>query len=332
MLTDLALPKTVRSDLACITKKLTHICTSRYSTIDAVLRYVASASGKHLRALLVIIVFRSIIANKHVDTQGAQKNQHIALAVAVELMQLATLLHDDVIDNAPMRRGQQSVQAKWGNKDSILAGDLLYTNAFAQVVQLQSHQLNSDFTSITRQLITGELLQAHLTWYKEGTLAEKQTHYFDVINHKTACLFAFCARGAAYLAGENEAQTTKWGEYAKLLGMAFQITDDVLDFTASASGKKTVSDLQEGKVTLPMLLGFSHLSKKDQQALVAGSKDATYLAQAIAATGAFERSKEHAFAYCQQAQELCAQLCANKDNEFTALLIRIPDVIVNRNY
>ncbi len=174
----------------------------------------------------------------------------VKLASVVEIIHTATLVHDDIIDDAQTRRGRPAANTQWGNSMCVLAGDWLYMQAFRIAVQERNFRILDVLIELTQQMVEGELLQMETL----GKLISLPEH-LDLIYRKTACLFSVCMRAGGILGGATAAQEERLGEYGRDLGMAFQIVDDVLDLTASESvlGKPVASDLREGKATLSVI-------------------------------------------------------------------------------
>src|SRR4028118_1840480 len=174
------------------------------------------------------------------------------MATVMEMLHTATLVHDDIIDNADTRRNRPSVNARFGNQTAVLMGDWLYMSAFETSLQERSLEILDILTRLTRKMTEGELIQ--LTMLGRTDISEKE--YFDVLQRKTAFLFSACCEIGAILGGANERQQIALRDYGLNLGTAFQLADDLLDFTADKDvlGKAAGADLLEGKLTLPLIL------------------------------------------------------------------------------
>ena len=173
----------------------------------------------------------------------------IKLASVVELLHSATLIHDDVIDSADTRRGRPSANTRWGNHRSVLAGDWLYMQSFQIALEERNFHVLDILIDLTQKMVEGELIQLA----KIGRMDVTEDDALKLATHKTACLFSGCARLGAVLGGFDEQHEEALAEYGRYAGLAFQLVDDLLDFTASSEqlGKPVLSDLKEGKVTLP---------------------------------------------------------------------------------
>ncbi|MEL7045452.1 MAG: polyprenyl synthetase family protein, partial [Pseudomonadota bacterium] len=177
--------------------------------------------------------------------------KQVKFAAVVEFIHTATLLHDDVVDVSELRRGRPTANSQFGNAPSVLVGDFLYTRAFQLMVSLDNHPLLRMMADTTNTIAAGEVLQL----IRAGDAATTEDQYFDVINRKTAALFAAACEGSALLSGADDALVAQLGRYGRCLGIAFQLIDDVLDYEGDPeeTGKNVGDDLAEGKPTLPLI-------------------------------------------------------------------------------
>lgn len=214
----------------------------RVEIAGQVAKHLLQTEGKWIRAALTLLS-----ANACGKT-GLRVHQ---VAVAVELVHLATLIHDDIIDQAPMRRGMQSVAGGWGNSVSVLMGDFLYSKAFKLLLASQSIPAQTMLTHATGQMCLGEIKQ--LCFSTDSSFQE--TGYLEMIENKTASLMAAACAAGAEFSGLDDEEIQRFHEFGHSIGMAFQITDDVLDYTAATDilGKESGGDLRNGKVTLPLI-------------------------------------------------------------------------------
>src|ERR1019366_7656311 len=228
-------------DLGAIEREFGRDTVSKVEAITEIGEYLRQGGGKRIRPVLLLL------ASKLFNYQGRGA---IKLGAVVEIIHTATLVHDDIIDEAQTRRGRPSANTQWGNPKCVLAGDWLYMQAFKVAIQERNFRILDTLVELTQQMVEGELLQME----KLGKLISLEEH-FDLIYRKTACLFSVCMRMGAILGGATAAQEEALGQYGHDLGMAFQIVDDVLDLTASEDvlGKPVASDLREGKVTMAVI-------------------------------------------------------------------------------
>ena len=197
----------------------------------------------------------------------------VRLGAVVEIIHTATLVHDDIIDEAQTRRGRPAANTRWGNSKCVLAGDWLYMQAFKIAVQERNFRMLDTLIELTQQMVEGELLQME----KLGKLISLQEH-FDLIFRKTACLFSVCMRLGAILGGATPEQEEACASYGRNLGMAFQIVDDVLDLTASENvlGKPVASDLREGKVTMAVIYALERCTPEEREQIATVLRDRAF--------------------------------------------------------
>src|SRR5204862_2307235 len=209
--------------------------------------------GKRIRPALLLLSSKLF----NYEGRGAVK-----LGAVVEIIHTATLVHDDIIDEAKTRRGRPAANTQWGNSKCVLAGDWLYMQAFKVAVQERNFRILGALIELTQQMVEGELLQME----KLGKLISLADH-FDLIYRKTACLFSVCMQMGAILGGASAEQEENLAQYGRDLGMAFQIVDDVLDLTASEEvlGKPVASDLREGKVTMAVIHSLERCTPEERK-------------------------------------------------------------------
>lgn len=218
--------------------------SSNIQVIDYLGEYLRASGGKRVRPALLIL------SNYAVGGDATQSNV-IRLATVMEMLHTATLVHDDIIDNADLRRNRSSVNARFGNQTAVLMGDWLYMSAFETTVRERSLEIIDILTRLTRKMTEGELIQ--LT--RIGRLDITESEYFDILRRKTAFLFSACCEVGAILGGASREVQAAMRDYGMNLGIAFQLSDDILDLTADTEslGKEAGSDLLEGKLTLPLI-------------------------------------------------------------------------------
>ena len=232
----------VRSDLGKVEEEFCQLMVSSVSPITEIGQYLQVSGGKRLRPALVLL------ASKFCGYEGPSA---IKLGAVVELIHTATLVHDDIIDEADTRRGRPSTNSRWGNHMSVLAGDWMYMQAFNVALGERNFKILDLLIGLTQVMVEGELLQ--LTSLTKIDVTEDE--YLELAYRKTAVLFAACLRLGAILGGRSDEEEMKLGAYGTNLGLAFQLIDDLLDFTSSEKkiGKPIGNDLREGKVTLPLI-------------------------------------------------------------------------------
>lgn len=231
-----------REDLKRVEDQIHADLKSNVPLIDTISTYLFTSGGKRFRPLLLILTS---------ELGGYRGNAQIELASVIELIHTATLLHDDVIDEAAIRRGNKTARMLWGNQASILVGDYLYTKAQCKIVSLQNHELNDVVAEATRRMTKGELSQLACN----GDLQITEEDYLEIIGDKTAALIAAACRIGAILGERPLDRKEEIEYYGWNVGMAFQLSDDTLDYVADKEklGKSIGKDLREGKITLPLL-------------------------------------------------------------------------------
>ena len=219
--------------------------------LSQVLNYIHQQRGKQLRPILVLL---SAAICRGITSKTLQT------AVVLELTHTASLIHDDVVDNSPTRRGSDSVHQQWTNKIAVLTGDYMLAKVISLLAELRNANLLNIISSMSKSLTEGELLQLHAgdtMW-----ISEKQ--YYQIIEQKTACLFAACSEAGAASTGATCRQITALRKYGMHLGMCFQLKDDVLDYSDIEDiGKPTMNDIQDGKATLPLLISLQRATKEE---------------------------------------------------------------------
>src|SRR5947209_1519315 len=234
----------VARELALVEEEFERQARSNIQVIAYIGDYLRASGGKRVRPALTLLSTRAAGGD-------ASRPNVVRMATVMEFLHTATLVHDDIIDNAETRRNRPSINSRFGNQTAVLMGDWLYMSAFETSLQERSLQVLDILTAVTRRMTEGELLQ--LTLIGRADVSEEQ--YFDILRRKTAYLFSACCEIGAILGGCGEDERGALRDYGMSLGMAFQLVDDLLDFTSDegALGKAAGVDLLEGKVTLPLI-------------------------------------------------------------------------------
>lgn len=313
----------VRDDLVLVEEELARQSEIAFEPVAEITTYLLGGGGKRLRPALLLLCNRFA---------GARSPGAIRLAAVVELLHSATLIHDDVIDSAATRRGRPSANSKWGNHRSVLAGDWLYMLAFQMALEERNFRILDVLIDLTQKMVEGELIQLD----KIGRIDVTEEDALRLATYKTACLFSGCARLGAILAGVDAAQEEALAEYGRNAGLAFQLVDDLLDFTASAQqlGKPVLSDLKEGKVTLPLIYAMEngHREAREMVAQVLHEKEFNSvrpetLVALVQDSGALDRARELAFDYARRAKDC---LNGHGDSKYGRALKTLPDFILAR--
>ncbi|KAA2284861.1 polyprenyl synthetase family protein [Arenimonas fontis] len=286
----------VAADMAAVNDLIRRRLASDVVLINQVSEHIIAAGGKRLRPMLAILAARTLGGG------GPAVHQ---LAAIIEFIHTSTLLHDDVVDESDLRRGRKTANALWGNAASVLVGDFLYSRSFQLMVELDSMPVMAVLADTTNRIAEGEVLQLlHV-----NNPDTDEAAYLRVIERKTAVLFAAATRLGALLAGAGEAEQRRLHDYGLNLGLAFQIADDVLDYTADSAdlGKNLGDDLAEGKATLPLIHAMAHseagLRARLRQIVETGDSSAMpEVLAAIGASGGIGYSQERALHFAGLAE------------------------------
>ena len=276
----------MKSDLVMMDEILVNRLDSNVDLISQMSQYIINSGGKRIRPLLLLLCARAT---------NYKGDYHHSMAVVIELIHTATLLHDDVVDSSSTRRGQETANELWGNAPSVLVGDFLYSRAFEIMVEPNSMQIMKILSKATNQISEGEVLQ--LLNIKNDKVS--QTEYFEVIERKTACLFKAACQIAGILSESNQNIIDGLGSFGLHLGNAFQIIDDTLDYESDSlvMGKEIGDDLSEGKVTLPMIYALENTKGSEKETLShaiknADSSNIDNIVDILLSVNAFEYSRK----------------------------------------
>ncbi|MEM7563564.1 MAG: polyprenyl synthetase family protein [Pseudomonadota bacterium] len=311
------------ADMLRVNQVITDNLASEVVLINQLSQHIILSGGKRLRPMLVILSARAC------DYDGADD---ALLAAVVEFIHTATLLHDDVVDDSEMRRGQQTASNIWGNEAAVLVGDYLYSRAFQMMVRAQSMPIMDLLANATNTIAQGEVLQ--LLNIKDADTSEARYH--EVIYGKTACLFEAAASIGGILCQVPSDVQNALSDYGKHLGIAFQLVDDLLDYSADSDviGKNVGDDLAEGKPTLPLIYAMQHGDAAQKamirQAIETGnSRQFDAIAKAIRDTGALDYTSEQAQLAANRAKQ-CLQVLT--PGEYTQALTFLADYAVERRF
>ncbi|GGC03662.1 octaprenyl diphosphate synthase [Marinobacterium zhoushanense] len=304
-----------------VTEYILNHLGSNVPLVESIGHYIVESGGKRLRPLLVLLAANAC---------GYSGQQHIPLAAVIEFIHTATLLHDDVVDNSELRRGNATANAKWGNAPSVLVGDFLYSRSFQIMVEIGEMAIMQVISNATTVIAEGEVLQL-LNQRNPDTTEES---YMNVILGKTAMLFEAATECGAILANANPQQREALRLYGRHLGIAFQLVDDVMDYLSSSEemGKNVGDDLAEGKATLPLIHAMREGSDSER-ALVreairkGGLDDLAPVLDIVHRTGAIEYTKAQAQA---QIDHALAALTELPQNSFRDTLTSIARMAVER--
>jgi len=287
-------------------------------------RYLLEGGGKRLRPALLLL---------SAGYAGYRGDSAIRLGAVVELIHSATLIHDDVIDGANTRRGRPSANSRWGNHRSVLAGDWLYMQSFQMALGERNFKILDVLIELTQNMVEGELVQLA----KLGRMDLTEQDAVELAARKTACLFAGCARLGAVLGNLDDAGEQAMADYGHFAGLAFQLVDDVLDFTASPEklGKPVLSDLKEGKVTLPLIYALESDGAAGKLLVRTVLEEKGFesvrpeqITALVRESGALERTRAAAQDFASRAK---ACLNGNGTSDFGRALLTVPDFILDRD-
>ena len=327
----------VRDDLALVEREIAAQNSAAIEPVCEISSYLREGGGKRLRPALLLLA---------AGASGYRGESAIQLGAVVEMIHSATLIHDDVIDGADTRRGRPSANARWGNHMSVLAGDWLYMQSFEMALRERNFAVLDILIDLTQNMVEGELLQlTHL-----GQIDLNEAEATELAYRKTACLFSGCARLGAVLGKRSKEIEDGLADYGRNAGLAFQLVDDLLDFTASPEklGKPVLSDLKEGKVTLPLIFalqaqaqvapadgnGHAHANDAGRRLVEKVLEERDFrsvrpeqITSLVRETGALQRATEMAKEYVRRAK---ASLEVLPDTEYRRALLAVPDFILER--
>ena len=320
----------LQQDLERVEREISLESVASVDAVTTIGRYLQAGGGKRLRPILVLLSARLAAS----FAEGGIGDGAIRMAAVVEMIHTATLVHDDVIDTATTRRGRPSPNAIWGNHICVLAGDWLYMQAFQAALRERDFHVLDLLIGLTQMMVEGELLQLE----RIGKIDVSEADYMELVDRKTASLFSACARLGGLMGGADEALETKLSEFAWNLGIAFQLVDDVLDFTAleQVLGKPVGSDLREGKVTLPLIYALADAAPEDRAMIEAILKDGNYerepFAKVLAFIGrhhGFDRARERAECFAERARTIISDF---PDSPFQRALFGVTGMITDRDH
>ena len=311
------------ADMQAVDQVIHQRLSSEVALVNQLSHYIVNSGGKRLRPLLAMLSARIF---------GYQGDMHYLLAAIIEFIHTATLLHDDVVDESDMRRGNETANAMFGNAASVLVGDFLYSRAFEMMVEMDDMRVMSILATTTNVIAEGEVMQL-MNVHDADTTEEK---YLEVIHCKTAKLFEAASQLGAILCDRNETEVQAMAAYGRYLGSAFQLIDDVLDYSSSSDemGKNVGDDLAEGKPTLPLIYAIAQGTDEQAETIKAAIKDGGYdhideVQAIIQQTGALVYTEKMAQ---QQAELPIAELDCLPDSDDKTLLVNIARLAVHRSH
>jgi octaprenyl-diphosphate synthase len=315
----------IQDDLEQVEKRITVESVASVDAVTAIGQYLQSSGGKRLRPSLVLLAAK---------LAGHAGSTAIQMGAVVEMIHAATLVHDDVIDAAQTRRGRPSTNVKWGNHTCVLAGDWLYMQAFQVALRERNFQILDLLIGLTQMMVEGELLQLE----RIGRIDVSEADCMELVDRKTACLFSVCAKLGGLAGGGDTQVQERLAEYAWNLGMAFQLVDDVLDFTAREKtlGKPVGGDLREGKVTLPLVYALERAMPDERRLVEAILRNRNYdevpFARILALLEKYcgiERVRERAQAFTDKARQIISEF---PESPYQRALLAVTELVTERDH
>ena len=315
----------IHDDLERVEQEIRLETVASVEVVTNIGRYLQASGGKRLRPALLLL------ASKLAGEGGASA---IRLGAVVEIIHAATLVHDDVIDDARTRRGRPSTNVQWGNHTSVLAGDWLYMQAFQVALRERNFHVLDLLIGLTQMMVEGELLQLE----RIGSINVTEADCMELVDRKTACLFSVCAKLGALVSGADTQTEERLGDYAWNLGMAFQLVDDLLDFTAREKtlGKPVGNDLREGKVTLPLVYALERASAEERRCVETILRERSYDSVAfprilamIERYHGIARVKERAHAFTEKARGIISEF---PESPYQRALYSVTELVTERDH
>ena len=315
----------VEDDLVKVEALFEEQARSDVALVGEIGRYIREGGGKRIRPALLLLACRVC---------GYRGDRSILLASVVEFIHTATLLHDDIIDEATVRRGRRSVNSRWGNDVTVLLGDFLYTKSMSMALSQDNLPILRLLSDVTLRMIEGEILEIE----RDADLKIGPEDHLDIIRRKTAHLFSACMRIGAILGGVEREREEALASYGLNLGICFQMIDDLLDFTADEKvlGKPVANDLREGKLTLPAIFVMRRGGRRGVEAITAVVEDrgfdrvsADLVVSLARECGALEEARALAEEYADAARQ---DLLGFERSAYREALAALPDFILARDH
>ena len=315
----------IHDDLERVEKEISLETVASVEVVTQIGQYLQESGGKRLRPSLLLLASTLV---------GDGGESAIHQGAVVEIIHAATLVHDDVIDDARTRRGRPSANAQWGNHTSVLAGDWLYMEAFQVALRERNFHLLDLLIGLTQMMVEGELLQLE----RIGRIEVTEADCMELVDRKTACLFSVCAKLGALVAGADSQTEERLGDYAWNLGMAFQLVDDLLDFTSREKvlGKPVGNDLREGKVTLPLVYALEQASGEERRRVETILRDRNYdrvpfplILAMVERYGGIARVKERAQAFTEKARGIIGEF---PESPYQRALYSVTELVTERDH
>lgn len=314
----------IADKLVAVNERFEEEFGSNVEIVSAMGSYVSGSGGKRLRPALLLLAS---------GVAGYEGGQDVLFAAALELIHTATLVHDDIIDEATIRRGRESLNHRWGNHLTVLMGDHLYIKAMQLAIEGQNFRILSLLAETTLGMIEGEMIQKD----QNGRLDIDENEHLEVVRRKTAMLFSTCCKVPAMLSANSSEQLRALENYGLDLGMAYQLIDDLLDFTADEEtlGKPTVNDLREGKLTLPLIYLLRRGDPRHEELVRTVMTDRGFtrvpreaILEPLRAMGCLDEGRETAIRYTQRAR---GHLDVLPESRYKDALHSVLDFVIERD-
>ncbi|HUK92065.1 MAG TPA: polyprenyl synthetase family protein [Blastocatellia bacterium] len=314
----------VRDELLLVEEEFGRGISDAGPAVSSIGKYLRDGGGKRVRPALLLLSANLI--------HGRCGPSAIRMASVMEMLHSATLVHDDIIDDARVRRGRPSVNAKWGNDVTVLMGDWLYMTAFDMTLRERNFDLLDVLTSMTRLMTEGEIIQLA----KIGNSRITEAEHMDIVRRKTAFMFSACSEVGAIVAGASEAEREALASYGLSVGIAFQLTDDLLDFVSTEDklGKPVANDLREGKLTLPLIYLLEKDNQERRDVIETVMRESGFhsvgrdqVLEMLCEDGALDRARAAAHQHALQAADALAIF---PPSQYRDALLSVPRFIVER--
>ncbi|HEV8485160.1 MAG TPA: polyprenyl synthetase family protein [Blastocatellia bacterium] len=293
--------------------------------VSSIVRYMHEGGGKRVRPALLLLASKLV--------SGEAGESAFRMAAVMEMLHTATLVHDDIIDEAGVRRGRESANAKWGNDITVLIGDWLYMTAYEMSLAERDFDILDVLTGMTRFMVDGEIMQLAMI----GNSRISETEHLEIVRRKTACMFSACAEVGGIVAGASREERRALARYGQTVGIAFQLVDDVLDFVSTEEklGKPVANDLREGKLTLPLIYLMEEGNAEHRKMIETVMRERTFesvkredVLRLIGESGSLSRARSEALRYADEALDA---LNIFPPSLFRQALASVPRFIIERD-
>jgi len=314
----------VQRDLALVEEEFDRNLSDASTLVSAIGRYLHDGGGKRVRPALVLLASRLVC--------GEASPSAIRLAAVMEMLHTATLVHDDIIDEARVRRGRTSANVQWGNDRTVLVGDWLYMTAFDMSLRERNFAILDSLTRMTRLMVDGEIFQLSLV----GNSHITEDEHLDIVRRKTAYMFSACAEVGGIVAGATHEEQRALARYGLSVGVSFQLIDDVLDFVSTEAklGKPVASDIREGKLTLPLIYLLENGNEEYRRMIETVMRERAFdtvrredVLRLVHEKGTLKRARAEAGRYASEATEA---LSIFPPSPYRQALLSVPRFIVER--